>query len=42
MKGAHTKEQRALIKRINELKLSEGEKRELKRLLLILINKGEQ
>ena len=39
MKGKHTKEQLGLLKRINELKLSEGEKRELKRLLLFLINK---
>jgi len=29
VKGANTKEQRALIERINDLKLSDGEKKEL-------------
>ena len=36
MKDTHTKEQRALIERINDLKLSESEKRELERLLFIV------
>jgi len=42
VKGKHTKEQQALIERINSLKLSDSEKKELKRLLLILIRQGEK
>ena len=40
-KGTHTIEQRALLKRINELKLSKVEKAELKRWVLLLIKMGE-
>jgi len=40
MKGTHTVEQQALLKRISELKLSDSEKAELKRWALLLINMG--
>lgn len=41
MKGDHTIEYLNLMKRIEDLNISKIEKIELKRLLLILIKKGE-
>jgi len=40
VKGTPTIEQRALMRRIDDLKISNGEKRELKRLLLLLVRIG--
>lgn len=40
-KGTHTTEQRALIKRISEFKISKAEKAEVKRWLLLLMKMGD-